>query len=602
MNRRKNRNFKSRAKPVAARHTPAETTEQIEKDTAKKGRYFTIFVFVVLLAFGAYHSVVYFGHQVVPNPDFVGFNSVGHQLWSLQLPTNYKRAPVVGLLQVPLSFLVGGRHPDLTASWLLNALLHPFNLILLWLVGRKVVGKSALWLAVIAIINPWVIKMLTESLAETTLLFFVLLTFYFIFRGSKWCYLFASITTMVRYEGAALILAAFVMDMIKDKNKRERICAFVYSVLAFIPLGLWLLGTFLHSDMEGSGHYFDFINMGRLKNAADVLNMLRQVTFVPLCAFPTYSTSTEQVVLYLSKILAIVSFVWGCFYGLFKRRWEILALLIFLVPYMFIHMIYTFSVSRFYTTVSWIVLFISWFGIQSIWGLINKNERIARPVVVILQLFIFIAAAAWLSGLCSILPKVIAMSSVSISMLYVAIGVVAVILVGHVIFYKTKRLWSTFVVSLVICQLIVSNQFKLIHLIGNGELNLEFKLLGDWCVANSKPGEKILTTMPSIVRIFAPEYRDSLVHTGSIKAGGPREFAAGCFEKDITYLAWDSRMGLHTTSYYHTDWGLKNIRMLAKPKSIGPYKFITQLRVSESQFINVFRLQKLAIDPIHPKQ
>ncbi|MCK4828245.1 hypothetical protein KA005_71610, partial [bacterium] len=86
-------------------------------------KYFEIFIIAVLFAFGIYNSVLYFGHQVVPNPDFNGFIRVGHELLSFQLPSDYKRVPVVGILQVSLSYLVGGKHPELTAGWLLNAIL-----------------------------------------------------------------------------------------------------------------------------------------------------------------------------------------------------------------------------------------------------------------------------------------------------------------------------------------------------------------------------------------------------------------------------------------------------------------------------------------------
>jgi hypothetical protein len=133
---------------------------------------------------------------------------------------------------------------------------------LLWLAGRKIIGRSAVWFAVIAIINPWGLQLLTEAIAETTLLFFIWATFYFIFIRSKWAYLFAALTTMVRYEGVALILGAFVMDMIEGKNKKERIMAFVYASMASIPLFLWLMGTVLSSHGMGTTHYFKVFTQG----------------------------------------------------------------------------------------------------------------------------------------------------------------------------------------------------------------------------------------------------------------------------------------------------------------------------------------------------
>jgi hypothetical protein len=253
--------------------------------------------------------------------------------------------------------LVGGQHPGLTAGWLLNAILHPFNLILLWLVGKRIVGKSGLWIAVIAILNPQVMYLLTEPIAETTLLFFTLLTFYFMFRRSKWCYLLASITTMVRYEGAALIMAAFVLDMIEGKSKQERIRSFVYSALASVPLALWMLGTFLNWGGESTHYlglfgkkYAQYYEQSAEQRTGVVkhLNVLWRTGFYPLLTTATgakamFSKLTASEIHSLrtffsaAKIIALVSFGFGSVYGLLKRKWNILALLIFFVPYFAIH-------------------------------------------------------------------------------------------------------------------------------------------------------------------------------------------------------------------------------------------------------------------------
>ena len=207
------------------------------RDEARSDRYFEIIAVLILLAFGTFHSISYFGHKLVPTSDFPAFAKTGRELLSLQMPTSFKRTPALGLLQVGISYLVGGQTPELTAGRLLNAILHPLIAVLLWLVGKRILGRSAIWLAVIVIINPWIINSMTDPIAETALLFFVLLTVYFIFRRSRWSYLFASITSMVRYEGAALILAAFVIDVMTNKERKARINAFLLSVLASLPLG-----------------------------------------------------------------------------------------------------------------------------------------------------------------------------------------------------------------------------------------------------------------------------------------------------------------------------------------------------------------------------
>jgi hypothetical protein len=183
-------------------------------NTAKNDKYYMIFLSLLCLGFGIYLSILYFGHTEVPNSDFPCFYQTGQEILSFKVPSSFKRGPVVGILQVITNLFVRGHAPSITAGLLVNAILYPLNFLLLWLIAERIVGRAGIWIALISIINPQGVYLLTEPIAETTLLFFVLLTIYLILIRSKWCWLLASVTTMVRYEGAALILAAFVMDMI----------------------------------------------------------------------------------------------------------------------------------------------------------------------------------------------------------------------------------------------------------------------------------------------------------------------------------------------------------------------------------------------------
>jgi hypothetical protein len=596
---RSNRRGLKRKKDTVTRRKLSEKTEHCN-DLIDKEAYFEIFVISVLFAFGVYHSILYFGHRVVPNPDFTAFVRVGHELLSFQLPGTYKRAPVLGLLQAGLSYLAGGQHPDLTAGWLLNAILHPFNVVLLWLVGKRIVGRSALWIAIIAIINPWLIELLTNPIAETTLLFFVLLTFYFIFKRSSWCYLFASITTMVRYEGAALILAAFVMDMITCENKAGRIRAFVYTAVATVPLAMWMLGTVMSWQGAGSTHYLKELGViGAVKETfMRYMGLIWRVGFYPLfIPGPAASKDTVVVLSNLSKILVVVSFLFGAVYGLCKRRWNILVLLIFFVPYIIVHVLHSFIYSRFCTTIHWIVMLICLYGLQSSWELINKNNRVPKIIIFVLQGAVLITAFVWLIKLVPYLPRIAPISQRSVYLPYVAIGVVVVVFAARRFIYEMRYSWRDLAVSVLVCLMIVSNQFILVQVVGNGRQNIEFKLLADWYIANAKPGEKILSTMSNIMRIFAPEHKDSLLHTSGIGAENPDDFVKKCYDENITYVTWDSRIGLGVGGRYYKLWGIKNIAMLAEPRSIGPYEFITQIRAGERQFVNIFRLHKPSPHP-----
>ena len=585
----------SRRKSKVAPRISRKKIPELDSGLNTREKYFDIFVILLLLGFGIYHSVLYWAHQPVPHADFSCFANLGHQILALEIPSGFKRAPVVGILQVLLGKIAGGRNPDLAGAWLLNSLLHLLTAVLLWLVGRRIVGRAAAWLAIVAVINPWVLQLLTEAIAETTLLCCVLATFYLMFRRSNWCYLLASITTMVRYEGAALIFAAFVMDMICRKTTRERIWAFVYSAIASIPLALWMLGTYIFWE-GGSFHYL--AEMGDYSGGKIILpeyiRLLWQDAFYPLfMPSPTATKGTVDMLFGLSKVLAAVSFIFGVTYGLYKRRWNILALLIFFVPYIFIHAVHGVKHHRYLMPVVWLPLLICFYGLKSAWGLINKNKRIPQFVVIVSQGILMILAVMWLIQLFPYLEKLAPISRSSVSIPYVAMAVAVIIFAARRFVYKLKYSWRDLSILAVLSLVIVSNQFALAGVMGNGQRDIEFKYLLDWYHDNAKPGEKLaLSVAVFLSRMSSAELRPCFVATKDIEADNPADFVKACYEQGITYVVWDSRLGLIPKSRYYKMAKMYNFAQLAKPADIGPYKFITQLRANKRRYVNVFRLRR----------
>lgn len=519
---------------TGAKHIRVLSTGQFEAELQiGREKYFKPLLITAYLAFGIYLSVLYFGHKVVPISDFPDIVRVGHDLLSFKLPVRFKQAPVVGLLQALLSYVVGGQHPDLTAGWLLNAILHPLNLVLFYLIGKQIVGRAAIWFAVIAILNHWIIYMLTEPIMETTLLFFSLLTFYLIFKRSNWCYVFASITTMVRYEGAALILAAFVMDMIYGKNKNERIRAFLYSALAAIPLALWMLGTILTWKADES-HYLTVLfskdyakaftqPIGQRTGLLLHLKLLWAVAFHPLfMPYPGTGDNFAGTFWKLSQTLAVLGFFFGVVYGLRKRQWKILVLLIFFVPYFLLHAFYPYPLQRYHTNIFWIAFLICLFGLQSCWALVDGKGRLPRSLSAALQCLVAAVSIIWLVPLLSYLPKLSLISPRSVSVPYVTMVLVGLIFAGRVYIYRLRYLLREFSILALLCLIIVSNQFTLATFVGDGLQDEEFKLLADWYIANAKPGEKMGVYMAGVVKIFAPKSAQNIVPLP--KAESPADF------------------------------------------------------------------------------
>jgi hypothetical protein len=140
--------------------------------------------------------------------------------------------------------------------------------------------------------------------------------------------------------------------------------------------------------------------------------------------------------------------------------------------------------------------------------------------------------------------------------------------------------------------MITSNQFGVAGMVGNVKRDIEFKYLLDWYKANAKKGEKLVTTVPSILQIMAPQYKDCFIHTDSFDANNPNDFVIECYKRNITYVAWDSKEGLLPTNPYYKYWKMANIAPLAAGRDVGPYQFIAQIAVvNQGRYINLYRLR-----------
>jgi hypothetical protein len=439
--------------------------------------------------------------------------------------------------------------------------------------------------------------MLREPLIETPLLFFVLLTTYLILRRSKWCYLAASVTTMVRYEGAALILTAFVMDMIESKTKQQRIRCLIYSLLACIPLIVWLAATLIYWQ-SGTTHYFAAMFS---KEHAEVfepgarqtglllhMRILWEGAFKPLLLpYPGASEDFTVMLVKLSKAAVFTGFFLGSIYGLHKRRSDILALLLFFVPYFTLHAFYPFAVQRYYSTVFWVALLVVIFGFQKLWQLIDGPGRVPKRIIFAIQLVIILGACAWISRLAIFLPKWAQVSPASASLPYVAFALAAAICIGIIWVYRS--MWKEITLLSAVSLVIVSNQFFLAAALGDGKADEEFKLLGQWYVKNAQPEEKLGVYMFDVVGMFVP--KDAAQNIVPLpKADGPAAFVKACQEEGIAYVVWASREGLSKVHYGYKQLGLdKNIVFLNKPENFEPYEFVEQIKAKRG-YVNIFRL------------
>jgi len=447
-------------------------------------------------------------------------------------------------------------------------------------------------------VNPYVLRQMTDPIAETTFLFFVLLTFYCIQRQSRLGYLVACMATLVRYEGAALILAALIMDLITCGSKKERMRALGYAGLAGVPLAMWAILTIMYWDSQGS-HYLNYWQrlgteeISRKISSLQHINMMWKMGFRPLYSIP--ASYLPDVFTSLSKAGILMCFAFGTVYGLWKRRYDFLALHIFLWPYVLAHSAHS-VYARHAIATHWIVLIICLYGLQSGWQLLVKVNRIPKIVLTISQSLLVVLALAYLIKLGLYLQKIGGISQTSMSVHYAAGITIGVLFLVHTLLHKGRGLLSNLAIASLVCCLVFTNQNILLRTMGDGKDMFEFKLLAEWHLKNATLNEKMVVTSGYTTEYFAGEHQDSIISYKFIKADSPADFIRKCKDLNITYVVWDSRSGLKgiRSEHYYKKWGMKNIAILENPQNVGPYEFVTQIRLNEKQFLNVFRLQTQA--------
>src|SRR4030042_3403774 len=174
------------------------------------------------------------------------------------------------------------------------------------------------------------------------------------------------------------------MDMIESKDKKQRIVAFVFAALASVPLALWMLGTVLNIQSLGQTHYLNIFGeeytsqfvegvekrTGFVNHADIFLIVGFYHLFLPI---PNTEGTFTEVILNANKVLVFVSFLFGSVYGLYKRQWKILVLLLFFLPYFWVHAKYPYPIARFHATIVAIVMLICIYGLCSFWKLVRDK-------------------------------------------------------------------------------------------------------------------------------------------------------------------------------------------------------------------------------------
>jgi len=557
---------------------------------------------IILLLFGVSLSILYFGHQAVPNSDFPAFVKTAQDVLHFHPPASFKRLPGLGLLQIALSCFVKGPCPILTAGLLLNAILYPLCGWLLFRIAQRILGRGAFWFALTALVNPFVLAWLVHPIAEIPLIFFFLLTFYLLFEKGRWAYAAAFAASMIRYEGAVLIALVFMRELLAHRTLRQRLLSAGLAFLAGLPVSLWILGQIL-SHKSGGGDYLSSYRAaaeGEAMVFGQFARLLRQVTIGPY--FQPNPASSSSLV-WLSSILLWVGLLAAGFFAVWKKHPQLIAIFSFTAIYFLLHAARTGTRPRYAVPIAWLVFLLWLYGCSQIWHLFRQKITIPKPALLLLEGLICLVCLCAAFSRLEPLAQMQKYSPRSAPVPWIALGAAVLFGAIELLFSQKRDVGWTAAVLGVTCWALFANQAYLIQNLGNGAVDQEFKELAIWYLKNASKNEKLVTTMPHLLELFAPSMSANFVHTRNIAGSTPEEFVEDCRRKKITYLAWDSRLGLAFQNSYYKLYGLDRIaylgprlqngnKLVMPPSKNGPFELVGTIRnhMYPQRFILIYRL------------
>jgi hypothetical protein len=543
-----------------------------------QGRDAEYWALAALTAVGLIWSLSFWQHLVFPNSDYFAFVATGRQWLSFEIPASMKRAPVFSIVAGLGSVLFSHPQAQLAATELYNALLLPESMILFYLVGRGLLGgPGAFVTALLAGISPWLIQMSSEPLAEMTLVVLFAAGVLCVVRGRwRWAYVCAMLASITRWDLTGLIPAVALADWMRNRRLRP---ALARAVVAALPFLLCMIITTIQlAGQEKGAHYLQVLAEEHSFGLVADLRIYWRVLTAWLYAPPSWPTGgviqvfrqLEPAIFWVTALLLGSAFLGGCVRGLRQRRPEVQVLLVTAVPYVLVHAAYPYRMPRFCIPMAWAGLILAAYGVRSAWRFLQQRWCAWERVKAVLQVSGTLWFAVWAAGI-GLTLKAGVERKVCPGIGLAVGGSVAVAVLGYLRYEwlrGTQRglRWVTVPVFLVLA--IVSSGTRTASLLRDGRQLAGFKTLSLWFRDNAEAGDRMVTTLPHYVRIYAGLPADRFVQTGAITRETAPDFPAflaACRRLGVTLIAWDSRLVANPQDRYYRLWGLDRISPLKAP-------------------------------------
>lgn len=334
---------------------------------------------LAVLAYWSYQ----FQPFVVPNNDYASFERTAESFAELELPTSFKRMPILPALMALAAPWLPGPQPYLTAALGWNQIFSLASLVGLFLIGRRTIGRGALLLPLLFASTTQFHANGLQPLVEPSLGCFTIWAFVLQGRGSSWQYAFAAAAALSRYEAAVLIPVLFLAEWAKGRRLAPPLGK---AALASLPLVLWA-GAGALNGSGGASYYELMAGMGFQPAPGFFLRSLKE-------PFAGWYTS-QWIWLIPFAAVVLLPLVAGVVVGLRERRMATLSMLGFAIVCVTVIVAFGINKARYVYSTEWIwLLFWAWGAIRLA---VHLAARLARWSA---HLAVAVAAIAFsLSGL-----------------------------------------------------------------------------------------------------------------------------------------------------------------------------------------------------------
>ncbi len=522
------------------------------------------------------------GHYAKPYSDFFEFVDVGHALLAGELPHTLKRGVVYPVLVVAASKLLPGECPERTAAEWLSVALLAINAGLLFVIARPRLANFAAWPAAWFTLLPLTAYCTAILLVEPMLTTALLATVVLAGRGSRWTWVAAALTPLVRLDGAAALLAPAVADLVRG---RKWSTILIRGLVAALPLAAWLGLTTLTWSQRSDDHTlarmaaaptFDLLTptLASVRATLDITLIERlSLGLIPAAAL---WHALPALVLALA-CMAVVA-------GIRQRDAAAIAAAATLVGLLIAQAVVPFSVERYVHPATALLSALAAIGLGALCRpvaihttALATRSSLARLALNAILALVLVASAIPLTDRAQTWTSR-AMSADRFEGRLALLGLLALAATwGLSRFAPGRRLAAlaglAFVAAVGIEQIARSSAR-----LGPGDDMKNVIEAARWIRDNTPHDAGVLSDDPGLLRAYVgrqPQTR--FVHFSNIAADTWPEIVAECRTRGVRYIIWHEHMLEHHGGYYGEKYRLERFRALNAPDTLAELRPVQRM-------------------------